>query len=91
MPDLKLAIVTDIHHGRNSRSKRGSAAINLLDGVLKAADRADVQAVIDLGDRITDADRDYYQKDSGLTDGAEHPEDSATTERVVTLMLASEY
>ncbi len=34
---------------------------------------------------------DQFQKGSGLTAGAEHPENAATTERVVTIMLASEY
>ena len=34
---------------------------------------------------------DYFERDSGLTAGAEHPEDATTTERVVTIMLASEY
>ena len=58
MPDLKLAIVTDIHHGRDSRSKRGSAALPLLNNFLTAAVEADAQAIIDLGDRITDVDRE---------------------------------
>lgn len=34
---------------------------------------------------------DHYEKGSRLTAGAEHPEDAATTERVLTIMLADEY
>ena len=34
---------------------------------------------------------DYYEARSGLTLGAEHPESIATTERVLTIMLADEY
>jgi hypothetical protein len=52
MPPLRLAIVTDIHHGRDTFSKRGTVALPLLERVLAEAEGAD--AVIDLGDRISD-------------------------------------
>ena len=34
---------------------------------------------------------DYFEKGSQLSAGAEHPENSETTERVLTIMLAEEY
>ena len=34
---------------------------------------------------------DYFERGSNLTAGAEHPENAATTERVLTVMLRDEY
>ena len=34
MPDLKIAIVTDIHHGEPKLTKRGDRALELLDHFL---------------------------------------------------------
>ena len=34
---------------------------------------------------------DYYEKGSNYTLGAEHPEDTSTADRVLTIMLACEY
>ena len=54
MPALHLAIVTDIHHGRDTFTKRGTAALPLLTRFVGEANADGVDAVIDLGDRISD-------------------------------------
>ena len=54
----RLAFVTDIHHGRDSATKKGSAALALLDEFRRFATDARVDAVIDMGDRISDVDRE---------------------------------
>ncbi len=56
MRRVRLAVVTDIHHGPDEKTKRGSAALGLLATVLAATDDAEVDALIDLGDRISDRD-----------------------------------
>lgn len=53
---LKLAIVTDIHHGADTGTKRGSAALPLLRRFIDFADGWGPDAVLDLGDRISDVD-----------------------------------
>jgi len=71
MPEpLKLAIVTDIHHGPEKFSKKGAAALPLLSefAAFVAAEAPD--AVIDLGDRITDIDRETDQRLMGDVAGA---------------------
>lgn len=54
---LKLAIVTDIHHGADTGTKRGSAALPLLRRFIAFADDWEPDAVLDLGDRVSDVDR----------------------------------
>lgn len=54
MKPIRIAVVADIHHGADHRTKRGSAALPLLRRFLDEAGDAD--AVIDLGDRISDVD-----------------------------------
>ncbi len=58
MKTTRLAIVTDIHHGADHFTKKGSAALGLLGEFGRFADEAHVDAVLDLGDRISDVDRD---------------------------------
>jgi len=60
---LRLAIVGDIHHGDDFNTKRGTAALRLLERFVEQvnADRPD--AVIELGDRISD---DTPQRDAKL-------------------------
>lgn len=53
---LKLAIVTDIHHGRTSLTKRGDAALALMDELAVFVKTYRPHALIDLGDRITNTD-----------------------------------
>lgn len=51
---MRLALVTDIHHGRVSFTKQGPRAVELLRAGLARAAAQGVDAVIDLGDRISD-------------------------------------
>lgn len=56
-PPLRLALVTDIHHGKPSFTKKGPEALGLLEQFVAFANRERPDYVIDLGDRITDVDR----------------------------------
>jgi Icc protein len=51
---LKLALVTDIHHGPPSKTKMGPEAMRLLGEFIDFANGWDADLVIDLGDRISD-------------------------------------
>lgn len=55
---VRLAFVTDIHHGPDHFTKKGSAALGLLDEFARFAAASRADAVIDLGDRISDDSRD---------------------------------
>lgn len=55
---LRLAIVADIHHGRPSTAKRGDRALPLMADFTTFVRDADVSHVLDLGDRISDENRD---------------------------------
>ena len=61
---LKLAVVTDIHHGPQSKTKVGSAAIGLLNEFVDFANDWGADIVIDLGDRISDRNN---ESDRALT------------------------
>ncbi|MDQ8732110.1 metallophosphoesterase [Bradyrhizobium sp. LHD-71] len=56
----RIAVVADIHHGRDTFTKRGTAALGLLDDFIDGVNAGSFDAVIDLGDRISDetAERD---------------------------------
>ena len=54
----RLCLVADIHHGAPSLTKRGDAALSLLDGFARFVDETAPDLVVDLGDRISDVDRD---------------------------------
>ncbi len=57
MPEpLTLAIVTDIHNGRASLTKRGPEALGLVEEFIEFAETSSPDLVIELGDRITDTD-----------------------------------
>ncbi|WP_375457771.1 metallophosphoesterase family protein [uncultured Enterovirga sp.] len=56
MAPTRIAIVTDIHHGEDTLSKRGTAALPFLGRFVEDANAAGVDAVVDLGDRISDED-----------------------------------
>jgi Icc protein len=51
---VKLAVVGDIHHGRDFGTKKGTAALGLLGQFVEHVNKAELDAVIDLGDRISD-------------------------------------
>lgn len=51
---LRLALVADIHHGPEHQTKRGPAALGLLDAFLDFVREWGPDAVIDLGDRVSD-------------------------------------
>lgn len=56
--DLRLAIVTDIHHGPPKLTKRGDRALDLLDRFLDFCVTWGPDMVVELGDRINDQDRE---------------------------------
>lgn len=53
---LRLAVVTDIHHGSPSTAKRGDAALGLVAAFARFVADARADLVLDLGDRISDVD-----------------------------------
>lgn len=53
---LKLAILTDIHHGQPRHTKRGDKALQEMDKVTSLIREEAPDLIFDLGDRITDAD-----------------------------------
>ena len=55
---LKLAIVTDIHHGPTRYTKRGDRALPLLREAHAQIDGSGIDFVVELGDRISNVDRD---------------------------------
>ena len=59
---LKLAIITDIHKGPDNFTKIGSQASELLSGFIQQVNESDVDMVIELGDRISDVDRETDRK-----------------------------
>lgn len=66
MAPIRLAVVADIHHGRDTFTKRGSAALPLLDRFVETVNDGGFDAVLDLGDRISDetAERDLVLQEA---------------------------
>lgn len=58
LPKMRLAFVTDIHHGPDHFTKKGSAALPLLGEFARFVATSRPDAVLDLGDRISDDSRD---------------------------------
>lgn len=56
MGSARFSIVTDIHHGPVSQTKKGDDALRLLDGYLAHVGATNPDFVLDLGDRISDVD-----------------------------------
>ncbi|GHF64833.1 metallophosphoesterase family protein [Seohaeicola zhoushanensis] len=52
----RIAIVTDIHHGAPSHTKRGDTALELLAAFIDWANAEKPDLVLELGDRISDVD-----------------------------------
>jgi Icc protein len=55
---MRIAIVADIHHGAPSLTKRGDAALPLLEAFAGFVARQKPDLVLDLGDRISDVDHE---------------------------------
>lgn len=51
---FRIAVVTDIHHGRDSECKKGASALALLDEFRHFVAREAPDLVLELGDRISD-------------------------------------
>ncbi|MFW6234286.1 MAG: metallophosphoesterase family protein [Spirochaetota bacterium] len=64
MYDVRVAVIADIHHGRDDETKLGSKALSLLDDALAAISGVNPDLLVDLGDRITDAS---VEEDKRLT------------------------
>lgn len=58
MATTRLCIITDIHHGKDSFTKKGSAALALLEDFAGFVAETKPDAVIDMGDRISDCDKE---------------------------------
>ncbi len=55
---VRICIVSDIHHGTPTTTKRGDTALGLMDEFVRFTNDAKPDFVVDLGDRISDMDRD---------------------------------
>jgi Icc protein len=55
---LRIALVTDIHHGADTGTKVGSQALPLLRRFCDRAEDLAVDLVVEMGDRINDVNRD---------------------------------
>lgn len=53
---IKLCLVADIHHGADHLTKKGSQALPLFEGFARFVAETRPDAVVDLGDRISDVD-----------------------------------
>ncbi len=53
---LRIAIITDIHYGPDRYSKKGDEAFTLLEGFIRQINSLEIDLVVDLGDRISNAD-----------------------------------
>ncbi|WP_315720428.1 MULTISPECIES: metallophosphoesterase family protein [unclassified Bradyrhizobium] len=56
MATTRIAVIGDIHHGQDTPTKRGSMALPLLEQFVAEVNSGRFDAVIDLGDRISDED-----------------------------------
>ena len=54
---IRIAVIADIHHGAPTHTKRGDAALPLMEEFAGFANVARPNIVLDLGDRISDVDR----------------------------------
>lgn len=55
---LRIAIITDIHHGKPSTAKRGDAALGLMEEFARYVKDTMATHVLDMGDRISDENHD---------------------------------
>jgi len=61
----RLFIVADVHHGPPSATKRGDEALRLLEGFVRFVGDGRPDAVLELGDRITDTDPEADRRRMG--------------------------
>jgi Icc protein len=79
MPELlRLALVTDIHAGRRSLTKRGPMAVPLLGRFAEFVSTESPDLVVELGDRITDTD---HEADRAALEGVAELFAAMTTRR----------
>ncbi len=59
-----INLVADVHHGPDTEMKQGSKALHLLDRFVKASNNLKADIAVDLGDRISDIDKnaDYRRE-----------------------------
>jgi 3',5'-cyclic-AMP phosphodiesterase len=55
---LRLAIITDLHYGRDTGNVRGPAALEILERIQKHIHTLEPDLVLELGDRLTDENTD---------------------------------
>ena len=53
---LKIAIISDIHHGPDRFGKKGDEALALFKSVVRQINSKEIDLVVDLGDRISNTD-----------------------------------
>jgi 3',5'-cyclic-AMP phosphodiesterase len=58
MSSLRIAVISDIHHGEDAYTKRGSQALRLFDDFVRFVDTVRPDVVLELGDRISDCSHD---------------------------------
>lgn len=76
---VRLAVVTDIHHGAPSTAKRGDAALGLMAEFARFVADARPDAVLDLGDRISDVDAETDRRLAGEVAESFRPVAEATS------------
>lgn len=55
---VRIHLVADIHHGPDVAVKKGESALRILDGFVRRTNELRPDLVVDLGDRISDIDRE---------------------------------
>jgi len=55
---VRIHLVTDIHYGPDVAVKKGESALWLLDGFVRRTNEIKPELAVDLGDRISDVDRE---------------------------------
>lgn len=63
MAKLKLAIVTDIHNGKDSGRRLGSKAPYLTERFVEVANRFEADIAIDMGDRVSGGSKENDERD----------------------------
>ncbi|MDG2111737.1 MAG: metallophosphoesterase [Actinomycetota bacterium] len=80
MPEpFQIALVTDIHNGRRSLTKRGPEAVRLLGRFAEFVEVESPDLVVELGDRVTDTDP---EADRASLEAVARVFDGVTTPRV---------